>query len=90
MQTDYAQILPIILPAQKAGAGGHDAVAKGVALQNQSAAIEADLAEGDEAERLDAFDQALAQMMMVQMPAQAVATAPKAAAQQALTAGPDS
>jgi len=96
MQTDYAQILPIILPAPKAGpsAPANVASADGKAASPTSAegvdpeAAASHDSSGDPSSTLSAFDQALAQMMMVQVPVQAAKPAPQAPSQQGLATNP--
>ncbi len=91
MQTDYAQIMPIILPVPKAGPVAH---ANGASADNKAASapdvenVDLDAASGedstDQSQNLSAFDQALAQMMMVQVPA----PVPQAPSQQGPTSNP--
>ncbi len=91
MQTDYAQIMPIILPVPKAGPVAH---ANGASADNKAASapdvenVDLDAASGedstDQSQNLSAFDQALAQMMMVQVPA----PVPQAPSQQGATSNP--
>ncbi len=96
MQTDYAQILPIILPVPKAGpsAPANFASADGNAASPSSAeatdleSTASDEGSGDPSQSVSAFDQALAQMMMVQVPVQAVKPAPQAPSQQGLATNP--
>lgn len=96
MQTDYAQILPIILPAPKAGpsATANVASADGKAASPTSAegvepeAAASDDSSGDPSTTLSAFDQALALMTMVQVPVQAAKPAPQAPSQQGLATNP--
>lgn len=96
MQTDYAQILPIILPVPKAGpsAPANFASADGKAASPSSAEVTdlestaSDEGSGDPSQSVSAFDQALAQMMMVQVPVQAVKPAPQAPSQQGLATNP--
>jgi hypothetical protein len=96
MQTDYAQILPIILPAPKAGpsAPANVASADGKAASPTSAegveleAAASDDSSGDPSTTPSAFDQALALMMMVQVPVQAAKPAPQAPSQQGLATNP--
>ena len=74
MQTDYAQLLPIILPVLKAGpsAPAHIANADGkTAWPSAAEAAGVEVAAPEEgsvnpSQSLSTFDQALAQMMMVQ------------------------
>lgn len=94
MQTDYAQILPIILPVPKAGpsapanvasAGGKTTSPSRAEAANLEA-LESEEGTGDLSQSLSAFDQALAQMMMVQAPV--AQTLPQAPAQQGLGTNP--
>ncbi len=99
MQTDYAQILPIILPVPKAGpsapanvasADGKTASASGVE-KAENVALDAAVSDDDstdQSQTLSAFDQALAQMMMVQVPAPSSKPVPQAPSQQGLAANP--
>lgn len=92
MQTDYAQIMPIILPTPRAGpvalANGASPDGKTTSASGlESANIDATTSDDDSADQsqnLSAFDQALAQMMMVQVPA----AKPQAPSQQAPAANP--
>ncbi len=96
MQTDYAQILPIILPVPKAGPSVPANVASADGKAASPSSVEAtdlestasDEDSGDPSQSLSAFDQALAQMMMVQVPAQSVKPAPQAPSQQGLATNP--
>lgn len=96
MQTDYAQILPIILPAPKAGPSAPANVAStgGKAASPTRAdgvdpeAAASDDSSGDPSSTLSAFDQALAQMMMVQVPVHSANPAPQAPLQQGLATNP--
>lgn len=96
MQTDTAQILPIILPTPKAGlnapAIGQGVVGKATPSSNRDG-IDAETLvagedSGDQAQTVSAFDQALAQMMMVQVQAPAAIPTPQAPSQQGLTTNP--
>ncbi|MEY3260300.1 MAG: hypothetical protein RIT46_1129 [Pseudomonadota bacterium] len=99
MQTDYAQILPVILPVPKAGpsapanfasSDGKAASASGVE-KAENVALDAAVSDDDSADQsqtLSAFDQALAQMMMVQVPAPSSKPVPQAPSQQGLAANP--
>lgn len=94
MQTDYAQILPIILPVPKAGPNAPvnvvGADGKTTSPTRAEAADLEALASEDGSDDLSqspsAFDQALAQMMMVQVPV--AQTWPQAPAQQGLGTNP--
>ncbi len=94
MQTDYAQILPIILPVPKAGPNAPvnvvGADGKTTSPTRAEAADLEALASEDGSDDLSqspsAFDQALAQMMMVQVPV--AQTLPQAPAQQGLGTNP--
>jgi len=94
MQTDYAQILPIILPVPKAGPNApvNVASADGKTTSPSRAeaanleALESEEGSDDQSQSLSAFDQALAQMMMVQAPV--AQTLPQAPAQQGLGTNP--
>ncbi|MCX8497943.1 MAG: hypothetical protein ORN25_01120, partial [Caulobacteraceae bacterium] len=96
MQTDYAQILPIILPVPKAGpnAPANVASADGKTTSPTRAeatdldAIASEEGSDDLSQSPSAFDQALAQMMMVQVPVQATQPAPQAPLQQGLSTNP--
>ena len=96
MQTDYAQILPIILPVPKAGPSVPANVASADGKAASPSSVEAtdlestasDEGSGDPSQSLSAFDQALAQMMMVQVPAQSVKPAPQAPSQQGVATNP--
>jgi len=96
MQTDYAQILPIILPVPKAGpnAPANVASADGKTTSPTRAeatdldAIASEEGSDDLSQSPSAFDQALAQMMMVQVPVQAAKPAPQAPSQQGLATNP--
>ena len=96
MQTDYAQILPIILPVPKAGPSVPANVASADGKAASPSSVEAtdlestasDEGSGDPSQSVSAFDQALAQMMMVQVPVQAVKPAPQAPSQQGLATNP--
>lgn len=96
MQTDYAQIMPILLPAPKAGpvvhangvsAGGKAASASGVEGVDLDTAAPVEEST-DQSQNLSAFDQALAQMMMVQVPLPTSKPVPQAPSQQGLAANP--
>lgn len=94
MQTDYAQILPIILPVPKAGPNAPvnvvGADGKTTSPTRAEAADLEALASEDGSDDLSqspsAFDQALAQMMMVQVPV--AQTLPQAPSQQGLGTNP--
>jgi len=96
MQTDYAQILPIILPVPKVGpsAPANVASADGKTASPTGAeatdldAIASEAGSDDLSQAPSAFDQALAQMMMVQVPVQAAKPAPQAPLQQGLSTNP--
>ena len=96
MQTDYAQILPIILPAPKAGPSAPANVASAdgkAASPTRSESVDPEAAAFGDSSRdpsstLSAFDQALAQMMMVQVPVQGAKPAPQAPSQQGLASYP--
>jgi hypothetical protein len=99
MQTDYAQILPIILPVPKAGpsapanvasADGKTASASGVE-KAENVALDTAVSDDDstdQSQTLSAFDQALAQMMMVQVPAPSSKPVPQAPSQQGPATNP--
>jgi hypothetical protein len=92
MQTDYAQIMPIIVPVPKAGPSAPANVASADGKTTSASEIEQvdlDLTASedsfaDQTQTLSLFDQALAQMMMVQVPA----PVPQAPSQQGPTTNP--
>ncbi len=93
MQTDYAQILPIVLPTPKAGSAAPIKLANADGKAASSSSLETVDPEAvasednstDPSEKLSAFDQALAQMMMVQVQPPAAQPVPQAPSQQGLT-----
>ncbi len=96
MQTDYAQILPIILPAPKAGPSAPANVASSdgkAASPTRAESVDPEAtafgdSSHDPSSTLSAFDQALAQMMMVQVPVQGAKPAPAELAIAISTAAP--